>query len=151
MRRTAALLLLALAGCGSGVPADEVMTTRHCSDVMLSPDLTMRLSLFTWGRGQGSVHESLVTACSRGGGCVPLLAFHHAMGPAYELRSDGTLVIVVLGGSIDERLAEKSQNRMPRHKVEVRQIMGRIERKEVERFQDGLPHRCPGEGQALIL
>lgn len=98
VRHLAGAMALFLAAC-SQAPDQVVTSTRHCSEVKLTPDLTIRLSSY-YGYPDSITMWVLQSCHATGTACSPLLTYSHAPPPVYRVAGS-TVSVNILGGSGD--------------------------------------------------
>jgi hypothetical protein len=129
---------LLLASCGQS-PEQIVSGTQHCTEVVLSPDLMMRLSSYL--DYPDSVSVWVVQACHpTGTACSPVATYDHAPPPVYAVAGD-TLTIEVLGGNLRTHVDKVTTSRA--YRVRTHKITGDVGAQGVEAFYGKGRHRCP--------
>ena len=137
-RRGVLATALLLVGCGQS-PERIVSSTQHCTEVVLSPDLMMRLS--SYSDYPDSVAVSVVQACHpTGTACSPVVTYDHAPPPVYALADD-TLTIELLGGNLRTQVDRVTTGRV--YRVQTHKITDNVGAKGVEAFYRKGRHRCP--------
>lgn len=140
---TAACLLTS--ACGQS-PEQVVTSTRHCTDVQLTPDLMMRLS--SYAGHPDSIRLLVVQAChSTGTACSPLLTYRDALPPVYEVRGSTVTVHLLGGGSEPKVHHDKIKTGLNEYALDVNRIRGNVGKSGVQTFQRQIRHRCPLSNQ----
>ncbi|WP_143093722.1 hypothetical protein [Caulobacter sp. UNC279MFTsu5.1] len=127
---------LILANCAP--PSDQIAaSTRHCADVRVAADLSMRLSSY------GEDNERwVVQACHPSGtACTRVLSYEHAPPPVYSMGDDETVTIEVLGGKLLAHVDEAATSR--KFHFRAHKITGNMGAEGVKSFYARIQHRCP--------
>ncbi len=113
---------LTLTGCAPS--AGTVLANgSHCGDVELGPDLTMRVLGYVsrWDHTQ----VFYVYACARKADrCRPVAFFFHALQPAFESLSDGTINVDIFGGHLHRLHDGPMRVDGHRYVIHVREVGG---------------------------
>ncbi len=127
---------LILANCAP--PADQIAaSTRHCADVRLATDLSMRLS--SYGEDK---ERWVVQACHPSGtACTRVLSYDYAPPPVYSMDDDETVTIEVLGGKILAHVDEAATSQ--KFHFRTHKITGNVGPAGIKSFYARIQHRCP--------
>ena len=134
---------LLVAACNQS-PEQVVTGTSHCSEVMLTSDLVMRLSSY-YGHPD-SIKLWVVQACSRGTACKPILTYDHAPPPVYAIHGK-TVTVNLLGGDGPRVHHEQAQIGSSEYLFRAHVITGDVGQNGVRAFQSRVKHHCPASNQ----
>jgi len=144
LRKFVTATALFMAGCTQS-PEQIVTGTSHCTEVRLTPDLTMRLSSY-FGYPD-SIRLWVVQACHPSGtACTPVLTYDHASPPVYEVNGS-TVTANLLGGLRPRILREHVKMGSSEYVFRVHRITGRVSRDGVQSFMSHVEHKCPANNQ----
>ena len=139
-----AFATLVLAACGQS-PEQIVTGTSHCTEVKVTPHLTMRLSRY-YGYPD-SIELWVVQACHpTGTACSPVLTYDHAPPPVYTV-SGQDVTVSILGGRISSMHNERVKMGSRLYKFQPHVIAGEKGERGVRAFLSRVQHLCPAGNQ----